>query len=290
MKLQNRHPIYDLGKPTLRTRNCNLAFGDLSEEEMLALPYDLTEEEMNSAFSKYFDLNSDNLKPEQKIALEQPAMDPDKAFMPEEYARHMNNRGYCPDEYGYCVLPDGVGYAAVMINQDGITDEKIDLFNREFAPGYNLFYKIWLPGSHLLHYTDGAVENFGWGKINLKFISNVFIEDLGLNYSKIKLNDPACFHINGSSAVCHTLEGPYKGAIDKLTIVNYHRETENGRELRIRLWYGIAIENGKYVYSIPDGGTSQEQARKLMAHLIYEYQNNARLILQFWEDRKAGLI
>lgn len=290
MGINNRHSIFSVGKPTLRPRNCGLNFGDLTEDEMLALPYDLTDEEKKSAFSKYFYGYLNTIEIEHEKVLNQPAMDSKEAFMPDMYASFMNNRGYCSVENGYCILRNGIGYVAVKINQNGIMDDMVELFNNEFAPGHNLFYKIWLPNSHLLHYTDGAVENFGWGRVNLRFISSVFMEDLGLDYSQIHLNDPNCININGSSAIIQTIEGPLKGSSDLMTIVNYHRETDEGRECRIRIWYGISIEDGKTVSSISNRGTSQNQARDLMAHLIYEYQNNANLIRQFWKDRQASLI
>ena len=191
---------------------------------------------------------------------------------------------------GTVFLSNGIGYSAAMIKQQGLTDEMVNLFNREFAPGNNLFYKIWCPDSHLLHYTDGAVEDFGWGRVNLKFTSNVFMEDLGLDISQIKKNDPACIQINGSCAVLENLEGETRGTLDRITIVNYHREIPNGREQRIRAWFGIGIEDGEYQYAIPSFGTSLLRAKDVMAHLIFEYSNISKLMLQFWSDRQLGLI
>ena len=58
------------------------------------------------------------------------------------------------------------------------------------------------------------------------------------------------------------------------------------RELRIRLYSGVGIQNGKIVRSkLPDLLPPEEYARMHMKHLMLEYGNEARLVNQFWERK-----
>ena len=58
------------------------------------------------------------------------------------------------------------------------------------------------------------------------------------------------------------------------------------RELRIRLYSGVGIQNGKIVRSkLLDLLTPEEYARMHMKHLMLEYGNEARLVNQFWERK-----
>lgn len=52
--------------------------------------------------------------------------------------------GYLPRESGYCVLPNGVGYAAALTKMPGVTPQA----NNWWGPWHeqeDLRYKLWCP-------------------------------------------------------------------------------------------------------------------------------------------------
>ena len=149
--------------------------------------------------AKYYGVEIPFLKVHQNIIDVGKPMDPSKAFEMKDYGKFMNTPGYCEVENGYCVLPSGVTYAAMHLKQPGRTDEMVQYYNQNFAPEDGLFYKIWCPGYHFIHYVNSCVENFGFGQLNMKFAGGVEIEDLGLNFEEIAKNDPACIAICGTT-------------------------------------------------------------------------------------------
>ena len=61
------------------------------------------------------------------------------------------------------------------------------------APEESLFYKIWYPGSHYLHYEDGALEDFGFGRIHMRFVGGVEPKDLGIDPTEIEKMTPTVY-------------------------------------------------------------------------------------------------
>lgn len=202
----------------------------------------------------------------------------------KDYGIFMNTPGYCEVENGYCVLPSGVTYAAMHLKQPGRTDEMVQYYNQNFAPEDGLFYKIWCPGNHFIHYVNGCVEDFGFGQLNMKFAGGVEVEDLGLNFEEIAKNDPACIAICGTSTIGYNLDSDHPGRPERNTIVFYHRETSEGREIRVRLWYGIGVENHQYITAPPDPEEAEGIARSCFIHMAREYTNDEYLERTFWAD------
>lgn len=274
---------FNAGINVLKPKSCGLKFGDLTMEEVEALSADLTEEEKASPHAKYFYQEPVKIPEDVEHAINAHAIDPEEAFMPKEYGMQMCNRGYNPIENGYCVLPNGVSYGAVLIKQEGRTDEMVKFYNENFAPEKNnLFYKTWCPGCHYLHYDDGAVEDFGWGKMNLKFTRPIDIRDLGIDPETVLERDPDCIFISGNNATCYPVDGGKPGNI---VIMNYYRRIPGGRENRMRIWYGVSLIDGEYIYSLDEGERMSDNiARCTMSHLAHEYSNDARLMRQFWDE------
>ena len=270
-------------------------FGDLSFEEIKALSPDLSEEEKASPHAKFY-YEPNVLSPEYQAIVDGPPMDVADAFEPEEYGKHMNIDGYCKVENGYCVLPSGIPYSAVLIKQPGRNNERMDAYNKEFGTVGALAYKCWTPGAHYFHYTDGAIEDFGYGLLNMhtyvesdgsNYCNGTDITKLGVDIEHVTENDPRCIWIGGNDwdhfqvLEDHIAEKPFINLI-----VNYLRETDEGRELRIRMFTGVGIRNGKLVKSdLPVGVEPLELARLHMIHLMLEYGHESRLVNQYWELR-----
>ena len=278
--------VFSTNHAMLFPKDCGIPFGTLSNEEVLALSTELTEKEQAHPHAHYHDLMPAPLPAELAEAISGPPMDPSKGFGMEDYGKFMNNTGHCEVENGYCVLPNGVTYAAAQIRQEGRTDEMVDWYNKEFAKGDNLFYKIWNPEAHYLHYENGCVENFGYGRMNMKFAGAVQVEDLGMKYEEIAQNDPACIQIGGTTSIGYNLDSDHPNVPEWNTIVFYHRQTDYGREMRIRLWCGQGVDNGQYVYTIPAPEEALDMARYTMIHMMKEYTNDNFLEKRFWEDTK----
>lgn len=274
----------------LYPKDSGISFGQLTDEELKALKPELTETEQSCPHAKYFYEMPAPLPQEYLEVIKNGPMDPKQAFSMEDYGKFMNHTGHCQVENGYCVLENGVTYAAVLLRQEGRTSEIIDHYNRYFAPEESLFYKIWNPGSHYLHYTDGALEDFGFGRINMKFVEQVEPEHLGIRRKDIEKNDPACIYIGGTSTVGYNLDSSHPHQLERNTIVFYHRLTDYGREVRVRLWYGAGLEHGRWELTPPPAEEALSIAKKTMMHVMQEYTNDQYLEMKFWEEtkRKGG--
>lgn len=264
-------------------------FDEFTDSELRGIKSELTEREKKDFDSKYIQIVPAPIGEEHKIALEGGPIAVSDAFEFEEYGRMMNRQGYCKVENGYCVLPSGVTYAAAMILQQGRTDEMIDYYNQNFGLTDSLFYKIWFPGNHYLHFCDGGcLEDFGFGRLKMKFTAQLDAKDLGIHYEDILVNDPDCIYIGGTAAIGRNLDSDDPDKEEANIILFYHRKTDYGREVRIRLYYGIGWRDGKIIYTIPEADRAEEIARKTLDHIIHEYTNDELLETTVYADYKAG--
>ena len=274
--------IFENGHEFFRPKDSGLEFGSLSNEELLRLSADLTKTEALLPHAGYYSKEKIRLPKEYQKAIEAGPMAPAKAFLPEEYGRYMNNTGHCDIENGYCVLPNGVTYAAVLIRQEGRTDEMVRYYNEHFAPEENLFYKTWCPNYHYLHYIDGAFEDFGFGRMNMKFAHQLTAKELGINPAEVAKNDPSCIGIGATSAIGWNLDSDHPDIPEWNTIAFYHRITDYGREMRVRLWYGYGRKNGETILTPPPVEKALDIAEKTMRHVMLEYTNDHILETRFW--------
>ncbi len=274
---------FSVGRPAFCPRSSGKNIGDFTIDEAERSMAGLTAEEKADVHSKYFYEQFEIPDYLMKTMSDGP-MDPAKAFMPHEYGERMNNTGHCEVETGYCILPNGVSYSAALIRQEGLTDEMVDFFNNNFAMTDNLFYKCWCPGYHFRHYNNGCLEDFGFGLRSMTFGEPVKLEDMGLDENEILKNDPNCLLTGGNNTQGYNIYGLKAGITDKDMIAKYHRTTDYGRELRVRIWYGLNLKNGEYEYALPEGGQPLEVARCVMRHIILEETTGVRLMKKFWKD------
>ncbi|MCD8299583.1 MAG: hypothetical protein LUC41_00155 [Clostridiales bacterium] len=276
--------FYAKDHPFLIPKDTGIPSDEFTFEQMKALSADLSETEKKCPHAKYYYELPAPLPQEHLDAMEAGPIDPSEAFEIWDYGNYMNKIGHCAVENGYCVLPSGIAYSAARVIQEGRFDDMTAYYNQYFAPEECLFYKTWYPGNHYMHFTDGAVEDFGFGRQFIKFTGLVEVEDLRLNYDDIDKNDPACISINGSKAVFHDLTDDSAKDI-KGILVFYHRLTENGREMRMRMWNGISVdENGEYVIDPLPADKALKVAKCCMCHLMQEYTNDHYLETKFWYD------
>ena len=157
---------YFTGRELTRPYTSGLYKKDLSFDEMKNLNSQITEDEKGSLFAKYYYEPMAELQLQMKAAVKAGALKPEQMYMPPQAGPILQSgsKGYPLNGYG--VLENGVGYASMVIHQDGITDEMIRNYRDNFAVSLDpkirtLFYKTWFPGKHLIHFEDAIIEDFG---------------------------------------------------------------------------------------------------------------------------------
>lgn len=275
-------------KPVFFVKDCGKAFEDIvdREKELYTLTTDLTEDEKKSKYARYYYLGQAAPTNENLIAVEpENPLDLSEAFTIEEYAARMDKPGAAPVKTGYCVLPNGVGFAAARTVQYGVTEEVMQHFLDNFNPEYDLFYKTWCPGSHVRHYANMAVEDVGWGMAQLRFIEGLNAEKIGIPVH----NDPLCIGITGANILAQPFHQPDAEPL-KVSELCYYRILPEGYELTVTFWLGMHFENGKSVLHLPNSKPVDILYPQLLArHSLYETATVARNTYQFWLDSKAGM-
>ena len=280
--------FYSTGREMTHPRTSGVFFGELSYEQLQNMTAQLTDEEKSAPSAKHFVEPMASLTKEHMAALNAPPLKPEECYMPEKSGQILLNQSYEFAENGYGVLANGVGYAAVLIKQDGITDEMIRKYREEFAHDgpTTLFYKLWYPSMHLIHYENGVAENFGWGMLNLEMqMENFSFRHLGISKEDIPVEDPDCISMLGFYGRGWQIANPELPPIYTV-MVQHTRLTQTGRELRVRYWNGIAlVPDGTLEYHVnPDRIQTENQMKCMMEHCIREYSNEMKLMQEFWNQ------
>lgn len=285
--------VFSKGKVMVAPRTCGKKMNEISLEELRNMTVELTEEESQSVFAKYYKEPLAHLQPEHVRAIEYGPLRPEECYMPELAGSILLDGNDRYPANGYGVLPNGVGFAAIKIVQDGITDEMIRNYQENFAndENCNLFYKTWYPGSHLIHFEDGAVENFGWGMMRMEMNWDCFrFNHLGIEETDISQRDPGCIFLMGLGGKAEEIYDR-EGKERVMCMVQHTRETEIGRELRVLYWNGMTfMEDGTLkVCPEPDRDKTMKEMKLMMIHCMTEYCNQLKLIKMFWnKEIKEG--
>ena len=164
-----------------------------------------------------------------------------------EQANQLLEPGHLPLESGYTRLENGQLFIATHTYMPGVTGEMIDWwFGWHYMEDER--YKIWHPSSHV---GNGAAKMIG-DDLNLsdrdKYIGNTHYSTEYLGDSKQKINiayiepstylDIARFEKAGvSTAPTATIS--FRGTpLEFAKIIHLVRATENGSEMRVRIWIG----------------------------------------------------
>ena len=267
-------------------RHCGLRCDEVSDDALRALTASLTEEEQASPFASYFSYELAQPSEDMIRAFADKPMAPGLAFMPEEAGKRFLRPGYDEGEMGYCILPNGIGYAAMLIDIPGRTDEMQNAFNEEFGLGDgNLAYKVWFPGAHYMHFVDGCYEDMGFGPRKIKFLPPVEFSTLGIDGDKILEADPTVLHLRTIPGIAYNPFDPEKKH-EHSCILTELRSTPRGRELRLRYWFGVKVTDGRLVPCLAPGESCPiEFVRETAKHFAYEYCNSNKLVNAYWAAR-----
>jgi hypothetical protein len=123
------------------------------------------------------------------------AIKPDNALAPEdictleEICRMLLDKEECRKgpKMGYGLTPEGYGYACINTDMPGLTMEVRDFHMKWVGEDPGFHYKLWYPGAHIIHYDKMAIEDCGWGIMDLLQGGRPPMSDVGLpeNYSEI---------------------------------------------------------------------------------------------------------
>jgi hypothetical protein len=228
-------------------------------------------------------------------------MDPVKA-LPIQRMNELLDPGYHDVETGYCIMPDGSGYVAVLSRMPGVTVDMVRWWMAWFVLE-DLRYKIWFPRDHkavrikdedramLMDPTiprerkienpspwHEALEDIGSGMASVQ-IDVMGPEDMGFDMSRFRA--PYVATTVGGVATVLTSDGP-PGYV---SMVHFIREIPEGIEYRTRFWMGYAIKDRKSLLMLPTGvRIPEEAAAGLLEHDILEYSNLKVLLPEVYAE------
>lgn len=246
--------------------------------------------EKMSPFAKFYYTPVELPAPEVLEAIDMDRqMDPAKALAITDM-RSLFAPGYQEVENGWCRMPDGTGFSTVKIDMPNVTPEEYLMF-QIYTHIDTINYKTWMPKLHL---EQGAftIENFGWGPLLFLQMGalmgtekrsspadmlSLTLEDLGraairmnaLNIDDPKALDPDYVAFVGGSV--YTID-IYTGQRNDMTVVAYIRRKGQGLELRYKVWFGLALVDGRPVRKIPEGAAVPlDKICAIASHNAFEY-------------------
>ena len=234
-------------------------------------------------------------------------LDPIKADRIQD-ANNMLSPGYSEGENGYCVMPDGSGYVALLHKMPGVTAE---MFNWWFAwHGLeDLRYKIWFPEYHISAHVDEGdrakildpdrslplkfqgmthhvVEDIGGGVPNAVDISFLTPEDFGFDMGRY--HSPNAEALAAANVRAKPQDAPVDDPGLPLAFVHLVRNVPGGIEVRNRFWIGYQIVDKKPVLALPEGFSIPEEAcRGLFQHDVQEFANLAAILPTLYEEQEG---
>ncbi len=238
----------------------------------------LTEEEREKPYAKWYD-RAPAVPEDEVLEKLQPGcpMDSSLAVLSENI-NDLLLPGYMEGEIGYCRLPQGGGYAAVLTKFYGITYDMY-LWWRGWWVKESLRYKLWYPGMHFAtdHDPEWLLEDTGFGPQDITLYRRNRPEDIGFDVEKLSSSGILGVH-SGTMIARSRLSSTYEPPI---TMTNAHvvRETDYGFEMRSRFWLGFRTEGDGLISALSEGQDIPDDMPYNMAnHCAYEMANLKSLI------------
>jgi len=272
---------------------------------MRELRKELTSQEKQKSYAKYFNQPIVSPNPELMAILEKGPMDPSKALLPENI-NHLMQSQYDEVETGYCVLPNGTGYVAVNNKFPGVTLEMINwwfgwhsledlrymLWFREGHYGIDISdedrAKILDPATPMLEKFQGlthhVIEDTGNGAEDIQ-ISFLKPKELGFKMEELNLKSVTIVGGNGVSQA--RVGGPKAPAI----MLHYFREISGGVESRSRFWMGYHMIDKRPCKLLLEGIQIPIQAPMGLAfHNVCEYSNLAAILPSLYKEMGGKIV
>jgi hypothetical protein len=220
-------------------------------------------------------------------------------------ANDMLDPGYLPGENGYCVMPDGSGYVALLHKMSGATPEMFDWWFAWHGLE-DLRYKIWFPEYHIAAQVDDdaratildpatplplkfqgithhVVEDIGGGVLNAVDISFLTPEDFGFDMNRFR--PPNAEALAAANVLAKPVGAPADEPALPVAFVHLVRNIPGGIEVRNRFWIGYQIVDKKPVLMLPPGfSIPEEAAQGLFLHDVQEFANLAAILPQLFAE------
>lgn len=216
--------------------------------------------------------------------------------------------GYLKDEIGYCIMPDGSGFASMLTPMPHVTGEMLKWWF-VWHPQESLRYKIWYPGVHIdisvqdmhklndtnlplqmryLYNTNYPVEDIGNG-IQKLYITFVPPEEFGFDVTRFKTSKVA-------TVICGVV-GYSALNVQHTYMVHLARKVQGGIELRSRFWLGYhikfnSIAQQSFINKIANSSIvkkiiiTERVAKSMAYHCAAEYKNLAEILPHLYKKYK----
>lgn len=243
----------------------------------------LTVEEASKPYAKYYYEGAKKPAAEtmEQIVWGRP-MDPADALPPDQVDRLLEP-GYLPRENGYCVLPNGVGYASVLTKMPEVTPES-NAWWGSWHERKDLRYKLWCPGSHSRVGASWAQENVGMGLEDMYFVGRMNPELFGFDTARVEKQDNIVM-IRGSNGLVKPAKGRPENRPLPMVVMHYIRKLPKGLEYRSRFWIGVHFLGGKPVVLLKNGERiPEERAYGLAYHCAHEMATLASLLPRLYSE------
>ena len=256
----------------------------------------ITEEQKKLSYAKYFYRPLAPVPEKNLQAARSGPVDVSKALKIQDRNR-LFEPGYLDTETGYCIMDDGTGFVANLLQMPGVTGEMFDWWFAWHGLG-ELRYSIWDPEDHYdARSLDKAVGRCPALSYKERYwnTTHLIYEDIGtgpeevhaafrnpkdMGFDASKIGTPAC------ATIVTSLAGPTSGETSEV-MCHFIRETADGVELRTRFWMGWTIVDQKAVKTLPDGVRIPEiAAQTLLLHNMKEFANLASFLPEIFAEEK----
>lgn len=269
---------------------------------------ELSPEEKKRPYAKYYYQQSAPPRPGHAALLaDLKPLDPARADRIQD-ANNMLSPGYSDGENGYCVMPDGSGYVALLHKMPGATAEMFDWWFAWHGLE-DLRYKIWFPENHIaanVHDADRTkildperplalkfqgmthhvVEDIGGGVLNAVAISFLTPEDFGFDMSRF--HSPNAEALAAANALAKPVDASPDEPALPVAFVHLVRNVPGGIEVRNRFWIGYQIVHKKPVLALPEGFSIPEAAAQgLFLHDVQEFANLGAILPGLYAEQEG---
>ncbi len=262
-------------------------------------PPPLTKEEISRGYVSMLDRPMATVPGDILSAIESGPIRPSDA-LPFEEKNLLLEPGYLAKETGYCRMPDGSCYAAVLTRMPGVTGEMIDWWFAWHGLE-NLRYRIWYPAAHFgvsvsdrtrvmneslpyrdryLYTTHTVIEDVGIGP-DLLSITFLPPGDFGFDTARFKKAQVA-------TAIC-TRVGSVSKKAEHTDMCHLVRKVKGGVEMRSRFWTGRRMKVKMFSEGSPVNRAANTRAMRMLMiprdtprqtalHCAGEYANLAEIL------------
>lgn len=211
-------------------------------------------------------------------------MDPARALLPGAVDA-LTEPGLVEGDEGYCLLPNGVGYAATRTELPNVTIEMNNWY-KKLRLVDKLSYMIWYPGSHVSELGGVCLEDIGFGVERNDVESPANIKNLGFRRHPAEA-DPQFLALIGGNGWWHNLDHP-EIRPRAMSLFHYIRRLpQGGIEFRTHIYMGMfAIGGAGVIQQQIQPEICLEATRRMAEHCIYERANLGAFLPELYEKMK----